>query len=51
MSTYGFSTLYVGIIGLIAAFSIPGDQLILASAGALLMGHGAVRIVLSRFGL
>ena len=49
MLAYGFSAFYAGVIGLIATFSIPGDQVILAGASGILMGHGFVTVVFGRF--
>ena len=48
MVAYGFSALYAGIIGILAAFSIPGNQVFLIAASGILTGHGLVILLLTQ---
>ncbi len=42
MLAYGFSAFFAGVIGLIATFSIPGDQIALSGVSGLLGGSGGM---------
>ncbi len=47
MLAYGFSAFFAGVLGLITALSIPGDQIVLVAASGLLSGSGVGVLLIS----